>query len=148
MSTLHSPLGIVSRSLSSITLSHDHRNNHQSHSQTKSQSPKQKDYALFLPLSPALLLRKRRGTLPAYEHKSSGAENRAGAFSFIPKAREWSHLSPNSMVEMGMGALASPICANHNHSAPRSPLTGFLSGETVKPQFTAKPASVSRGNEG
>lgn len=79
MSTLHSPLGIIiPRSLSSIILSHDHRNNQQSHSRTKSQSPKQKGYAFPLPLSPAPFHPKRRDTLPAYEHKRSFAGNQAG----------------------------------------------------------------------
>lgn len=79
MSTLHSPLGIIiPRSLSSIILSHDHRNNQQSHSRTKSQSPKQKGYAFPLPLSPTPFHPKRRDTLPAYEHKRSFAGNQAG----------------------------------------------------------------------
>lgn len=103
--------------------------------QTKSQSPKQKGFGSYLPLSPTPLLRKRLGTLPAYEHNShagNGAKNSAGRgeigdeqgaqrprqlilpFNLTSRARNSDHRSPNSTtglgIGMGKGTVVSSVC--------------------------------------
>lgn len=106
MSTLHSPLGTTPGM------------------QTKNQSPKQKGFASYLPLSLTPLLRKRLDTILAYEHNShagNGAKYRAGRgeidekqraqrtrrlilpFSLTPRATNWDHPSPNSTTVVGIG---------------------------------------------
>ncbi|KJE05171.1 hypothetical protein I311_00846 [Cryptococcus gattii NT-10] len=106
MSTLHSPLGTTPGM------------------QTKNQSPKQKGFASYLPLSPTPLLQKRLGTIPPYEHNShagNGAKDSAGRgeigekqraqrprrpilpFSLTPRARNWDHPSPNLTTGVGIG---------------------------------------------
>lgn len=103
--------------------------------QTKSQSPKQKGFGSYLPLSPTPLLRKRLGTLPAYEHNShagNGAKNSAGRgeigdeqgaqrprrlilpFNLTSRARNSDHPSPNPTtglgIGMGKGTVVSSVC--------------------------------------
>ncbi|WVO21010.1 uncharacterized protein IAS62_002312 [Cryptococcus decagattii] len=72
MSTLHSPLDTTAGM------------------QTKNQSPKQKGFASYLPISPTPLLRKRLGTIPAYEHNShagNGAKYSTGRGEIGQKKR-------------------------------------------------------------